>query len=130
MVSPRTGGTLVKGKGVRSPWEIDQELVVRTFGRVIFGQLAAEPSRLHADGRVQVGIEIAWPPKDLRRNLILFGGSTWMVQCMIGQVAQQFAQGLGAVQSMTAEDLIDLAPIVSLVHRRPHPWPDIVTLHE
>ncbi len=25
-------------------------------------------------------IEIAWPPEDLGRNLILFGGSAWVVQ--------------------------------------------------
>src|SRR2546430_7341756 len=48
----------------------------------LFRSLAAKPSRLYADRGVHVGIEIAWPPKDLGRDLILFGGSTWMVQRM------------------------------------------------
>src|SRR2546430_15108323 len=87
----------------------------------LFRSLAAKPSRLYADRGVHVGIEIAWPPKDLGRDLILFGGSTWMVQRMIGQVAQQFAQRLRAVQSMAAEDFVDLAPVMNLVRHRSPP---------
>src|SRR2546430_9181191 len=83
----------------------------------LFRSLAAKPSRLYADRGVHVGIEIAWPPKDLGRDLILFGGSTWMVQRMIGQVAQQFAQRLRAVQSRSEEHTSELQSQSNLVCR-------------
>ena len=92
VVPPGAPRTLVKGQGVRPSRKIDQDLVVRTLRRIVFGQLAAKPSRLHTDRGVHVGIEIVWPPKDLGRNSILFGGRTGVVQRMIGEVAQQLAQ--------------------------------------
>ena len=35
--------------------------------------LAREASRLNANCRVHMGIEITWAPKNLRRNLIFLG---------------------------------------------------------
>jgi hypothetical protein len=66
-----------------------------------------------------MGIEVAGAPKNFRRNLIFLGGGPWLIQGMIGEVAQQFAQGLGTMQSMTAKEFFDLSPVMSLVRHLP-----------
>ena len=131
MIPSRHCGTFVKGKRIGSAGEIHQDRVVRPLRCIIFSQLAPKASSLHANGGIQMGIKITRAPEDLRRNLIFLGRGSWMVQCVVGQVAQQLAQRLGTMQGMAAEKFLDLSPIMSLVRHFPYrPGPDIVTLHE
>src|SRR5207248_11666399 len=98
VVSPGTGRTLVKRERVRPSRKIHDNLVVRALGGVILRQLAAKAPRLNANSGVYMGIEIACPPKNFRRNLIFLRRGPRMVQRMIGQIAQQLAQRFRAVQ--------------------------------
>ena len=66
-------------------------------------------------------VEILLPSEDLRRNLVLLRGCTGMVQRMIGQIAQQLAEGLGAMESMAAEKSFDLAEKLGLFPSRGPP---------
>ena len=127
VVPTRAGQTLVEGECIGSPRQIDQDLIVNTFGCIIFSQLSTKPSCLDANCGINMRVEMTRAPKDLRSNLILLGSRSGVFQRMINQIAQQLAQGLGAVQSMTTEELFDLAPVMSLVSHFSHPWFAIVT---
>jgi hypothetical protein len=93
MVSPGPCGTFVKDERVRSPGEIDQDLVIDALGGVILGKLSAKASGLYANRGIQMRVKVARAPKNFRRNLIFLGGGPGMIQRMIGQIAQQLAQG-------------------------------------
>ncbi len=54
-------------------------------------------------------VEVLLAPEDLGRNLVLLWGATRMLQGMICEVAQQFAKGFGAMESMAAEEFFDLS---------------------
>ena len=54
-------------------------------------------------------VEVLLAPEDLGRNLVLLWGATRMLQGMICEVAQQFAKGFGAMESMAAEKSFNLA---------------------
>src|SRR5215472_208041 len=115
MVSPGTRGTFVKSECVCSPGEIDQDLIVGALGGVILCQLPAKTTCLYANCGIQMRVKVAGAAKNFRRNLIFLGRGPGMVQRMIGQVAQQLAQGFRTVQGMTAKELFDLSPVMSLV---------------
>ena len=127
MVSPSTCATLVERERIGSAGKVDQDLIVYAFGCIVFRQLSTKPSRLDANRGIEMGVEITRPPKDLRSNLIFFGRSPGVLQRVIGEVAQQFAQGFGTMQGMTAEEFFNLTAVLSLVRQLSHPWPVIVT---
>jgi hypothetical protein len=76
--------------------------------RVIFGKFYAEASCLHADRRVALRIESRWPPKNLGCDLVLLESNTGVVERMLGQIAEEFAQGLGGAETMTINKFIYL----------------------
>jgi hypothetical protein len=62
-------------------------------------------------------VEVLLAPEDLGRNLVLLWGGTRMVQGMIGQVTQELAERLRAMERMAGKKFFDLAEILgSLSH--------------
>ena len=59
-----------------------------------------------------MGIEVGGAAENLGRNLILLDGSAGMIQDVLGEIAEQLAQLLGAVQGVTIYELIDLPEIL------------------
>jgi len=94
-------------KYVRALWQFDNERVTRSFDRVILRQFHAPASCLHANGRVQVGIEIRRTSEHLGGNLILLERSTRVFNCVLGKITKQFTERFGAMQSFALNELIN-----------------------
>src|SRR6266849_3822343 len=98
----------------------DQDRILAPLRGVVFSQLGTQAPRLHTHHRVQMRIEVLLAPEDLGRNLVLLRGSTGMVQGMVCQIAQQFAEGLRAMESMARQKSLNLRKVLrSLGHRIP-----------
>ena|SRR5205814_1977158 len=104
-----TWSAAVKREHVGAAWEFDDDGVFGTVGVVVFGEFYAQASSLHPDHGIELGIEVRRAAEDLGRNLILLDGSAGMVERMLGEIAQEFAQLFGAMEGMAVHQLIDLS---------------------
>src|SRR5258707_14864344 len=85
-----------------------QDGVFRPFMCVILRQLYSEPPGLDPDRGVALRIEPGRPAEHLGRNLILLECDTRVIEGMLREITQQFAQRFRAAQAMTINKLIYL----------------------
>jgi len=91
---------VMEGRDVGAFWKVYDEVVVGAVGAVILVELGTEASGLDADHRVDLGVEVGGTTEDFRRNLKLLDGCAGMIDRVFGEVAKEFAEGLGAMQGM------------------------------
>src|SRR6266481_8038605 len=94
MVVPGTRGTLMECQDIVALGHFDQNRILRSLRTIILSEFAAQAPRLYPNHRVQMRVEVLLAPEDFGRNLILFWGSSGMIQGMVCQIAQQLAKGL------------------------------------
>jgi hypothetical protein len=63
---------------------------------------------LNADHGIQLGVEVSRTSEDFCRNLKLFDWDSWVVNGVFRQIAEQFAQGLRAMQGMAGHEPVNL----------------------
>lgn len=105
----------MKGEGIVALGEFDEELILGTFGRVVLGQFRPETPSLDAHHGVHMRVEVLLPAEDFGRNLILLGGGTRVIPGVIGEIAQELAEGLGAMKSMATEEPVDLNELLGFL---------------
>ncbi len=93
---------------VRSFGDLHEDGIVRALMRVILGQLDAQPSSLDADCGVTLGVESGRSAQDLGGNLVLLERDSGVIERVLSQVPQQFAQGFRGMQAMTFNKFIYL----------------------
>ena len=93
---------------VRALGKLDDDGIVRTFLRIVLGQLHPQAPGLNADCGITLGIESRGAAEDFGRDLVFLERDARMIQGMFGEVAEQLAQGFGGVQAMTINKFIYL----------------------
>src|SRR5882757_1322762 len=109
---------MVEGQDIGAFRKFHDDRVFGTVGTVIFRKLYAQTSCLDAHHRVQLRVKVSRTTEDLRRNLVLLNRSSGVIQYMLGEIAQQFAQRLGAVQDVAVHQLVDLTEILLSFRQR------------
>jgi hypothetical protein len=69
---------------------------------VVFGELGAKAAGLDADHGVQLWVEIRLTAENLRGDLVFLQGNAGMLENVVGEIAEQFTQGLRTVQRLTS----------------------------
>jgi hypothetical protein len=72
---------------------------------------------LHSNGGVTLGIESGRTPQDFGGDLVFLQGDSGMIDRMLGEIAEQFAQGLGAVKAMAFCKLLYLLEALGPTNR-------------
>ena len=65
-------------------WQFHDDRIFTPFRGVILGKLGTQPPCLYPNQRIQMGIEVGRPPKDLRRDLVLLQSNAGMLEDVIG----------------------------------------------
>jgi hypothetical protein len=111
---------MVKREDVGTLREFDDDGVIRAIRAVVLRKLRAKASSLYTNHGVELRIEISGPPKDLGGNLELFNGRAGVLDGMLSQVAEQFAERFRAMKRMASYEPIDLLEeLLPLSHRNP-----------
>ena len=103
---------MIKRGQVRSFGQLDRNRVFHAFGVVILRQLCAQSSGLDPDHRVQLRVEVGGAAENLGRDLIFLDGGSWMIQGMLGEIAEELAEGLGAVQHLAIRHSVYLREVL------------------
>src|SRR6266852_7617611 len=115
MVPRGIRGALMEGEGIGAFGHFHQGLIIRAFGSIILSKLCTETARLHADHGVHVGVEVLLSAEDLSCDLVLLWGASGVVNRIMGEIAQQLAEGLRAMQSVAAEKFLDLGEMLGFL---------------
>jgi hypothetical protein len=99
---------MVKGKDVSALGELHYGGVFKAVRAVILSKLGAQTAGLDTNHGVELRVEIRRTPKDFRGDLEFLNGGTGVIDSMPGQVAEQFAEGLRAMQSVAAYEPVNL----------------------
>jgi len=102
---------MVEREHVRTLRKFDDNGIPGAVSSIVLGELYAKTPGLDADHRIQLGVEIRRAPKDLGRYLVFLDRRSGMIQGMLGEIAEQFAQRLGAMQDMAVHQPVDLSEI-------------------
>ncbi len=97
-----------EGKVIASFRNFDQDGIRRSLSGVVLRQLHPQTSGLHADGGVRLRVKVRGPPEHLGGNLILLHRGVGMIEGLFCEILQQLAEGLGAPQTMTFNNVIYL----------------------
>jgi hypothetical protein len=87
--------------------QFNQDGILGAFGSVIFGDLRAEPSRLHANQRIQLRIKLGRSAENLSRNLIFLERDSRFADRVVCKIAKKLAERLGAVKSMAVNQPVN-----------------------
>src|SRR6266403_1121293 len=98
----------LKRKVIASLRNLDQNRIRRSLPCVVLGQLHPKPSRLHSDGGVRLRIKVRRPSIHFGGNLILLQWRIGMIKRLFCKILQQLAEGFGAPQAMTSNNVIYL----------------------
>jgi hypothetical protein len=98
----------VERQRVRSLGYLYDDQIVGGLVRVILGEFDPQPSSLHADCGVALGIESGGPAQHLGGNLVLLECDSGVIERVLGQVPEQLAQRFRGVQAMTFNKFIYL----------------------
>jgi hypothetical protein len=93
---------------VRAPGEFDDDWIAGPLMRVVLGQFHPQAPGLDSDGGVALRIEASRAAQDLGCDLVLLEGDSGVIERVLSQVAEKFAQGLGASENMTICKLLYL----------------------
>ena len=107
-VGRRSCGAQVERERVRALGEFDDDGVVQTLLPIELSELHAQAPGLNADGGIALGIESGGAAEDFGRDLVFLQREARMIQGMLGEVAEQLAQGFRGVQAMTINKFIYL----------------------
>jgi len=99
---------MMKGKQIGSLRELHYDGVPEAVRVVVLGELGAEAPGLDTDHGIELRIEIGGSTKYFGRNLELLDWRARMIHGMLRQIAEQFAKGLRAMQSMAADEPVNL----------------------
>src|SRR5437899_1674490 len=91
----------MKRQCIGSLGKLDQNGIVGTFVTVVLGQFDPQASCLYTDRGITLGIESHRPAQDFGRNLVLLQRNTRVIKRVLGEIAEQLAQGFGGVEAMT-----------------------------
>jgi len=58
-----------------------------------------------------MGIKVLLSPKNLCSNLVLLGGSSWMLKGMMCQIMEKLAERLRPVEGVTGKKFFDLSEV-------------------
>src|SRR5215475_455840 len=112
--------SMVKRENVRPLREVHQDRVLRAFRLVVRRQLGAKPTRLHAHQRIELGIEIRWPPEHFGGNLVLLHSGAGMIQRLLGEILKKLAQRFRAMERLAIDQLLYLTQKLStFCHNNP-----------
>ena len=89
-----------KCEGIRSLRNLNQDRIVDAVVRVVLGQLDAQSSGLHSDRGIALRIESSWTTQNLGRDLIFLERDAGVIEGVLRQIAEQFAEGFRAVEAM------------------------------
>lgn len=101
----------MEGKDVGAFWQFHDDGIVHAIGIVIFRELCAQAAGLDADHGVDLGIEVRGTCKNFSSNLIFLDRHARVIENMFGKIAQEFAEGFGAVKDVVGDELFDLLEI-------------------
>ena len=99
---------VMKREDIRALREFYDDAVVGAICAVILGEFSAQPTCLYAHHGIKLRIKIVRPAENLCRNLIFLDWSSRVIQRVLRQVAEEFAQGLRAMQNLAADQFLDL----------------------
>ena len=98
----------MESQSVRALGQLHQDRVFAALRSVIFGKFGAQASGLDPNEGVQMRIEIARTPENFGGDLIFLQRQSGMLDGMVGEVPQEFAQRLRTVKSMAIYQLLNL----------------------
>jgi hypothetical protein len=99
---------MVKGENVGALGEFHDNGVLKSIRAVVFGELGAQASSLDTNHGVELRIEIGGASEDLGRDLEFLNGGARVIRSVLRQIAEKFAQGLRAMQSMATGEPVNL----------------------
>src|SRR5580704_12029737 len=120
MVASRARRPRMEGEDIVAFGHFDQDRVVRPLRGVVLREFGAQAPGLHADHGVEVRVKVLLAPKDFGRNLVLLWRGTRMLQGMIGEVAQELAKRLRAMERMAGKKFLDLDEIMGSLRHGDH----------
>src|SRR6185437_12715029 len=98
----------MKGKQVSSLRQLHDERIIETVRAVVLGELRTQATRLHTNHGIELRIKIGGASEDFGGDLEFFNGSTRVIHGVLGQVTEQFAEGLRAMEGMAVGEPVDL----------------------
>jgi hypothetical protein len=98
----------MEGKQVSTPRQLHDERIIMTVRAIVLGELRTQAARLHTNHGVKLRIKIGGTSEDLRGDLEFFDGSAWVLYGVLGQITEQLAEGLRAMEGMAVNEPIDL----------------------
>ncbi len=98
----------MESKEICSFGNFDKEIIASAEGAEVLPQLRSQPTGLHSDGGIELGIELTRPSEDLRGDPVLLDRYSGILNCLMRQIPQQLAKRIGAVQDRTSCDLLNL----------------------
>jgi hypothetical protein len=111
---------MMKRKDVSSLGEFHDNGIFKSVRAVILGKLGTQAAGLDANHRVKLRVEIGGTSKDFGSDLEFFNGRAGVIDGMLRQIAEQFAEGLRAMQSMAANEPVNLLEkMVPVCHKGP-----------
>ncbi len=105
----------MEGEGIGALGDFHQGLIICAFRSIVLTQLCTETARLYANHGVHVGVEILLAAEDLSRDLVLLWRTSRVLNRIMGEIAQQLAEGLRAMQRMAAEKFLDLGEMLGFL---------------
>ena len=102
------GRAKVKCECVGTLGDLDDDEVVGALMRVIFGEFHSQAASLHADRGIALGIEAGGAAQDFGGDLVFLEADAGVIEGVLSEVAEEFAQGFRAVKAMAFNKFIYL----------------------
>jgi hypothetical protein len=99
----------VERESVRAFGEFDANVVFGALAGIIFRELGAKSAGLDADHGIDGRVEIRRAAELFCSNLVFLQGGAGMLDRVVREIAQEFAQGFRAVEDGASCNLIYLA---------------------
>ncbi len=98
----------MKGQGIGTLAQFDNDWVVDSLRCVVLREFGAEAARLYAHERIEMRIKISRPAEDLGGNLIFLECDSRLFDGVFGEITKELAERLGSLKSMAVYQLLYL----------------------